>query len=201
VKARWSRGVPARQIARELGGGVTKSAVLGKIHRLGIAELSPNAWPGRWRRGAKNGRHIFHRTVERPFSWIRQGQQWLRPVWMIEAKPYVDDPGKDVDISLAQRRSLLELASHDCRWPVGDPSTADFFFCGAEVLRGKPYCRAHGERARRRGYQTVRSTWRESDKWKERRAGGGGVRAADGGTRQAGRRGLRARRHWPNHHA
>jgi hypothetical protein len=64
VKARWSRGVTARQIARELGGGVTKSAVLGKIHRLGIAELSPNAWPRRWRRGAKNGRHIFHRTVE-----------------------------------------------------------------------------------------------------------------------------------------
>ena len=55
VKARWSRGVTARQIAHELGGGVTKSAVLGKIHRLGIAELSPNAWPRRWRRGAKNG--------------------------------------------------------------------------------------------------------------------------------------------------
>jgi len=158
VKARWSRGVTARQIARELGGGVTKSAVLGKIHRLGIAELSPNAWPGRWRRGAKNGRHIFHRTVERPFSWIRQGQQSLRPVWVIEAKPYVDDPGKDADISLAQRRSLLELASHDCRWPVGDPSTADFFFCGAEVLRGKPYCRAHGERARRPADDGLRGT-------------------------------------------
>jgi GcrA cell cycle regulator len=149
VKARWSRGVTARQIARELGGGVTKSAVLGKIHRLGIAQLSPNACPRRWRRRAKNGRHIFHRTVERPFSGILPGQQWRRPVWVIEAKPYVDDPGKDADISLAQRRALLELASHDCRWPVGDPSTADFFFCGAEALQGKPYCKAHDERARR----------------------------------------------------
>jgi GcrA cell cycle regulator len=82
----------------------------------------------------------------------------LRPVWVTEAKPYVDDPGKDADISLAQRRSLLELASHDCRWPVGDPSTADFFFCGAEVLRGKPYCRAHGERARRPANDGLRGT-------------------------------------------
>lgn len=156
VKARWSRGATARQIARELGGGVTKSAVLGKIHRLEIAQLSPNAWPRRWRRRAKKGRHTFHRTVERPFSGIRPDQQWRRPVWVIEAKPYVDDPGKDADILPAQRRTLLELASHDCRWPVGDPSTADFFFCGAEVLRGKPYCKAHDERARRSADDVLR---------------------------------------------
>jgi GcrA cell cycle regulator len=151
VKVRWLRGVTARQIARELGGGVTKSAVLGKIHRLGIAQLSPNAWPRRWRRPAKKGR-----TVERPSSGIRQDQQWGRPIWVIEAKPYVDDPGTDADISPAQRRTLLELASHDCRWPVGDPSTAAFFFCGAEVLRGKPYCKAHDERARRSAEDVLR---------------------------------------------
>jgi GcrA cell cycle regulator len=156
VKVRWLRGVTARQIARELGGGVTKSAVLGKIHRLGIAQLSPNAWPRRWRRRAKNGRHTFRRTVERPFSGIRPDQQWWRPIWVIEAKPYVDDPGKDADISPTQRRTLLELTSHDCRWPVGDPGTADFFFCGAEVLRGKPYCKAHDERARRSADDVLR---------------------------------------------
>ena len=41
LKARWSQGVTAQGIARELGGGISRSAVLGKIHRLGFAELSP----------------------------------------------------------------------------------------------------------------------------------------------------------------
>ena len=122
VKARWSRGATARQIARELGGGVTKSAVLGKIHRLEIAQLSPNAWPRRWRRRAKKGRHTFHRTVERPFSGIRPDQQWRRPVWVIEAKPYVDDPGKDADILPAQRRTLLEFATMTAAGPSSIPA-------------------------------------------------------------------------------
>jgi GcrA cell cycle regulator len=41
LKVRWSQGVTAQRIARELGGGISRSAVLGKIHRLGFAELSP----------------------------------------------------------------------------------------------------------------------------------------------------------------
>jgi len=61
----------------------------------------------------------------------------------------LDDPGIDADVPFAQRRSLIELTASACRWPVGDPSHPDFFFCGAEALQGKPYCAAHGARARR----------------------------------------------------
>src|ERR1700682_2136605 len=39
--ARWSEGASARQISRELGHGISRSAVLGLIYRLGIADLSP----------------------------------------------------------------------------------------------------------------------------------------------------------------
>jgi GcrA cell cycle regulator len=148
LKARWSQGVTAREIAWELGGGLSHSAVLGKIHRLGIAELSPNAWVHRPRRGGKPCL-VFHRSVERPFGGIYRRRQWLLPIWVIEAKPYVDDPGIDADVPFAQRRSLIELTASACRWPVGDPSHPDFFFCGAEALQGKPYCAAHGARARR----------------------------------------------------
>jgi hypothetical protein len=44
---------------------------------------------------------------------------------------------------------LLELTDDTCRWPVGDPCAADFFFCGAPPLPGKPYCAAHCARAER----------------------------------------------------
>ncbi|MEA2961186.1 MAG: GcrA cell cycle regulator [Alphaproteobacteria bacterium] len=137
LKARWSQGVTAQRIARELGGGISRSAVLGKIHRLGFAELSPRVWVHRSllkRAGERRISHQLWAALGRTFA----GQHWLPPAWVIEAKPYVDDPRVDTDIPLAQRRSLLDLTAGACRWPVGDPSHPDFFFCGAEALRGEP---------------------------------------------------------------
>lgn len=177
VAERWSQGITARQIAQELGGGLSHSAVMGKIHRLGIAGLSPNAWAHRKRRGGDE-RRIPQWMVTLLISGIPLRQQRLPPVWVIKAKPYVDDPGLDADIPLAQRRSLLELASDNCRWPVGDPSTGDFFFCGAQPLQGTPYCAAHEARARRSGGQIA-----GHGKPARRRAGdhSRGARAASGG--------------------
>src|SRR6185369_12292593 len=148
LKARWSQGVTAQRIARELGGGISRSAVLGKIHRLGFADLSPRAWVHRSHFKRAGERRISHRlwaALGRTFA----GRQRPPPAWVIEAKPYVEDPRIDADIPLAQRRSLLELSRGACRWPVGDPSHPDFFFCGAEAPRGRSYCAAHGARALR----------------------------------------------------
>jgi GcrA cell cycle regulator len=43
----------------------------------------------------------------------------------------------------AKRISLMELTEKTCKWPVGDPATDDFWFCGLAVKTGKPYCEAH----------------------------------------------------------
>jgi hypothetical protein len=93
VAERWSQGITARQIAQELGGGISHSAVMGKIHRLGIAGLSPNAWAHRKRRGGDE-RRIPQWMVTLLISGIPLRQQRLPPVWVIKAKPYVDDPGR-----------------------------------------------------------------------------------------------------------
>jgi GcrA cell cycle regulator len=156
LKARWSQGVTAQRIARELGGGISRSAVLGKIHRLGFAELSPRACVSRSHLKRGGGRCISQqlRIAGLP-GRIFAGQHWLPPAWVIEAKPYVDDPRVDADIPLAQRRSFLELTDGACRWPVGDPSHPDFFFCGAEALRGELYCAAHRARAYRPAAETI----------------------------------------------
>jgi hypothetical protein len=60
-----------------------------------------------------------------------------------DAKPYVEDPLAGAQVPPAQRRSLIELGAAVCRWPFGDPATADFFFCGAPALAERPYCAAH----------------------------------------------------------
>ena len=30
-----------------------------------------------------------------------------------------------------------------CKWPIGHPGDQDFYFCGKEVIPGKPYCGEH----------------------------------------------------------
>jgi GcrA cell cycle regulator len=46
-------------------------------------------------------------------------------------------------IPIGQRRTLLELNEATCRWPIGDPANADFYFCGGPPVAGHPYCGYH----------------------------------------------------------
>ena len=77
------------------------------------------------------------------------------PIRLLEAEPYAEHPGSDAYIPVAQRRSLLDLDSHTCRWPVHDPAAPDFFFCGAQSAAGRPYCAAHCARAYRAQGETT----------------------------------------------
>ncbi len=149
LRKRWLQGARMREIAEELGRGISTNAVAAKIRRLGIAEFSPyGGAPGR-RRAAKKilrrpertsgYRGVEHRCVQRPI-----------PAWVANARPYVENPLLDAGVPLRQRRTLLELSGRTCRWPVGDPSSSVFFFCGAKPVRNKPYCAAHCARAYRR---------------------------------------------------
>jgi GcrA cell cycle regulator len=43
----------------------------------------------------------------------------------------------------SKRLSLMQLTERTCKWPVGDPATEEFWFCGPPAAAGKPYCEAH----------------------------------------------------------
>jgi GcrA cell cycle regulator len=172
LKVRWAQGATAKEIAKELAHGISRNAVLGAIHRLGIVHLSPFGG----RRGRRNaaGRRRVERAavgkVTRPSARApatppatppaplpgnaqrdeQRNEELQLPAWVRNAKPYVEDPNADADVPPWQRRSFLELSSSTCRWPVGDPARPDFFFCGASPLEGKPYCGAHWTRAYRK---------------------------------------------------
>jgi GcrA cell cycle regulator len=44
---------------------------------------------------------------------------------------------------LSERVTIMELRESMCRWPLGDPTTAEFRFCGAHAITGLPYCTHH----------------------------------------------------------
>ncbi len=145
LKKLWSDGLSASQIAAELG-GVTRNAVIGKVHRLGLsgrakAVAAPVARPRKPRPAAPAARPMV------------QGNAALAPVLhpVIEPEPAdLPDPVANV-VPMADRCTILNLTEFTCRWPVGDPGKADFFYCGSRTKTGLPYCAYHARIA----YQPV----------------------------------------------
>jgi GcrA cell cycle regulator len=154
LKKLWESGLSASQIAAELG-NVTRNAVIGKVHRLGLSgrAKSPATAAPRQRKTARPAQHMMR--VARPVS---RGNTALAHVFEVEAE--ADPVAFDNVVPMSQRRSLLELNEATCHWPVGDPSTADFFFCGGKALSGLPYCAQHSRLA----YQPANDRRRQAPK-------------------------------------
>jgi GcrA cell cycle regulator len=129
VTRMWSDGFTASLIAAELG-GVTRNAVIGKMHRLGIP--SQRAKPEIKNRAAR--RRTYRITVRKE----RQPPKlWSLP--RLEDIPILDGRGC----------SLIELALGRCRWPINEPRSPDFCFCGSATFEAFPYCRGHAQLAYR----------------------------------------------------
>ncbi len=137
LKKLWEAGLSASQIAAELG-NVTRNAVIGKVHRLGLSgrAKSPATAAPRQRKAARPAQPMMR--VARP---VARGNTALAQVFEVEAEP--DPVAFDNVVPMNQRLSLLELNEATCHWPVGDPSSPDFFFCGGKALAGLPYCAQH----------------------------------------------------------
>src|SRR5947209_18216998 len=129
-------GLSASQIAAELG-NVTRNAVIGKVHRLGLSgrAKSPSSAAPRQRK-ARPGQQMMR--VARPVS---RGNTALAHAFDVEMEP--DPVAYDNVVPMSQRLSLLELNEATCHWPIGDPSSTEFFFCGGKALAALPYCAHH----------------------------------------------------------
>ena len=136
LKKLWEAGLSASQIAAELG-NVTRNAVIGKVHRLGLSgrAKSPSTSVPRPRK-ARPAQHMMR--ISRPVS---RGNTALAQAFEVELE--ADPIPYDNVVPMSQRRTLLELTEDTCHWPIGDPGSADFFFCGGKSLNALPYCAHH----------------------------------------------------------
>lgn len=135
VTEQWAAGLSAGEIAMQVG--VTRSKVMGKIHRLGlptrkVVTRAPRL-PTPRRAKSENGKDgAATQYINKPRS---------------PQSPPVEQPANT--IPRKQRKTLMELtettdpARTTCRYPYGDPQDKGFFFCGAETLPSKPYCSGH----------------------------------------------------------
>ena len=157
LKKMWSEGQSASQIAKELG-GVTRNAVIGKVHRLGLsnrvgpattkpikekekAEAKPEPAPA-----VQATEEVAEKPAERSTPARKQiipaGQPLPPQPSANEISPEALASVREVE-KKARKISLMELTERTCKWPIGDPATDDFWFCGLPTAPGKPYCEAH----------------------------------------------------------
>ncbi len=160
LKRLWSEGLSASQIAAQLG-GVSRNAVIGKVHRLNL--------PGRAKAG---GTVATSRPAAKRPATPTAPRATNFPARPATARPAPRTVGAtalkdDLDIDTAQvleyvpvnnaslptslRLTLTELTERTCKWPVGDPLKDDFHFCGCEASESSPYCKFHAKMA----YQPV----------------------------------------------
>ncbi|MEM0949264.1 MAG: GcrA family cell cycle regulator [Pseudomonadota bacterium] len=154
LKRMWNDGQSASQIAKELG-GVTRNAVIGKVHRLGLsnrtggqpAKPAKDAAPEPKAAPRPAAKETAPEPIERPAIPARKaivpaGQPLPPQPSANEISPEALANVREVE-KKARKISLMELTERTCKWPVGDPATDDFWFCGLPVQPGKPYCEAH----------------------------------------------------------
>ena len=128
LKKLWLDGYSASQIAKQLGDGLTRNAVIGKVHRLG---LSGRAAPSQPQRPAfKATRPIRPAPPPVPVPVLRR------------AEPAPEAPTPVFACEEIGSATVLTLGSHMCKWPIGDPSSEGFSFCGRAASEG-PYCGQH----------------------------------------------------------
>ena len=141
LKKLWSEGLSASQIAAELG-GVTRNAVIGKVHRLHLSGRVKTT-TATTQRSRKTVRAAA-RPAARVTTTIARGNlavaMTLEPDAVLAYRP-----AEEVVVPISRRISIMELREGTCRWPLGDPLQPEFVFCGGDCDIGKPYCTAHAK--------------------------------------------------------
>jgi GcrA cell cycle regulator len=164
LKELWGEGMSASQIAKSLG-GVTRNAVIGKVHRLGLSNRGAAPGGSPTAEDAKPAEKPAARAPSRPAkpepAPVSAEPEKPAPATMQRTAPVLRDPtlprapGLPTPEEAAARASLAEiekmarrldlmaLTERTCKWPIGDPTEDDFHFCGLPSVTGKPYCEHH----------------------------------------------------------
>lgn len=144
LKKLWAEGHSASQIAKRLG-SVTRNAVIGKVHRLG---LSGRATPSRPVKRPPRLARPKPTTMPRPAQTpVARGANALAVRTPVEpAHVHITEAEANIEpkrLSNGDMVTVLTVKDSMCKWPIGDPADAAFGFCGHGTAEGSPYCAEH----------------------------------------------------------
>jgi GcrA cell cycle regulator len=166
LKALIARGFSAKAIADDLG--VTRNAVIGKAHRLGLYGFSyTKILAPRKRRRSKDIRN----PNGSPMQVSKGGNGFNFGIARIDSKAIQEFTDLPADES-PDAVSLIDIESHQCRWPLNDPREPGFLFCGSGKIDGHSYCPRHFRLAHSPGTSMAPSLAYTSASYYDKRARG-----------------------------
>jgi GcrA cell cycle regulator len=134
LKRLWVEGKTAAEIAKLIGGGVTRNAVIGKAHRLKLSgRVSPIQENTRPETNAVRTTATQRKPQKQAVTKVAN-REIIAPVYV---------PPVEENYCFGDGVSLVELKERMCRWPIGDPKEDGFKFCGGPSEEGLPYCAHH----------------------------------------------------------
>ena len=141
LKQLWAEGHSASQIAKQLG-GVTRNAVIGKVHRLGLSGRATPSRPVKRppRLARPKPRVMPDGTVTMPTPAVTIPIEQARPV----ERTAMIAPLPPLKLADGDAATILTLRDSMCKWPIGDPADPKFAFCGRKSDCG-PYCSEHAK--------------------------------------------------------
>ena len=122
LRALWQAGYSCSQIVAQLQGGLTRNAVISKLHRIGLSGAS--------------------RSVRQPASAPAQPRGAKQPS-SFRAPPVKAKTPQTPKPSPAATPVVKFASSGGCKWPLGDPQRDGFHFCNARKAEIGPYCEQH----------------------------------------------------------
>ncbi len=140
LKKLWAEGHSASQIARQLG-GVTRNAVIGKVHRLG---LSGRATPSRPVKRPPRLARPKPQFVAQPATAAAPGQRPAATGVPTVAEKAAMAALPPLPLKDGEAATILTIRDSMCKWPIGDPADPAFAFCGRKADCG-PYCQDHAK--------------------------------------------------------
>lgn len=157
IASLWTDGYSALDIARELGDGYTRNAVIGKLYRMGLRrhgtsqrhKHSATLVPRKSRRQSRDDRGGY--APKLPRSTKANSAQ----LNLASAASGTKNALVVIEVPLDERRTVLSVTRHQCRWPY--ESGERLYFCNLDALPGKPYCECHAARARRKDEPSEKS--------------------------------------------
>jgi GcrA cell cycle regulator len=170
LKTHFDAGLSCEQIARRIG--VSRNAVIGKLNRLGMSRLKSV---------------IVRRAIqrERKATARLRGPRSVQHKVLTTLRTEPSVPIEEALIPSDQRCSLLDLTEIKCRWPIGEPGSASFCFCGNEQAMGMPYCAVHARMAYRPAAKRTARALPWSEEGRPRPYGRAAVGAGGDSTRTA----------------
>jgi len=141
----WLEGLSASQIAAQMG-GVSRNAVIGKVHRLKLSNRGRATAPARQKKSTQStsGAKAAARVTQMRTVATTVGATALQV--QFEAEPVARQMPRVIEnlaMPISRELKLVELTERTCKWPSGDPLTEDFSFCGNDSKENSPYCSYH----------------------------------------------------------